>query len=66
MVFDQKGVAWKRVSLDPATFRLLVDAVAVAAKVVNNSLLGYHTMHFYWFDDIPLKQKCSIHAIHIV
>jgi hypothetical protein len=54
------------VSLDPATFRLLVDAVAVAAKVVNNSLLGYHTMHFYWFDDIPLKQKCSIHAIHIV
>jgi hypothetical protein len=37
-------VAWKRVSQDPATCQLLVDAVAVVAKVVGNLLQEYYTI----------------------
>ncbi len=40
----QKWVAWKRVSQDPATCQLLVDAVAVVAKVVGNLLQEYYTI----------------------
>jgi hypothetical protein len=40
----KNGVAWKRVSQDPATCQLLVDAVAVVAKVVGNLLQEYYTI----------------------